>query len=148
MLKLTLLTEDTNKPVSKLEQKIIRVLEKKFGDIPVDEIYYDNHYGMNIMKHMTKTLMMPYEVALETYYLYNNNLKKIRLGVKSWMANPVRGYGEEASAEQMALAKHLNRPPNFLSDEHSYYGMAHFMDEDDGHLYAVGDWQDVRDAIH
>jgi hypothetical protein len=64
------------------------------------------------------------------------------------MANPVRGYGEEASAEQMALAKHLNRPPNFLSDEHSYYGMAHFIDEDDGHLYAVGDWEDVRDAIH
>jgi hypothetical protein len=140
MLKLSLLTEDTNKPATRFEQNVVKVIHNKF-------IYYDLDIGRHIMEFLKDYFALPYKSALEIYYLYNNNLPKISREDDSWVQNPDRGYGEETSAEEMVLAKHLEVPPNFLTTEHTYYQMAHFQNEEDGHLYAVGDEEEVTEAI-
>ncbi len=148
MLKLSLLTEDTNKSANRFEQKIVKMLYDIFEyEYTIDQIYYEPDVGGKIMDYLKDELVLPYEVALEIYFLFNNNLSKIDKGDDSWIENPVRGYQEEASAEQMVLAKHLQIPPNFLTVEHTYYGMSQFGNEEDGKLYSVGDADEVQEAV-
>lgn len=147
MLKLTLLTEDTNKSVSRFEKKIINLLEIYFEGVESDDIYYDPQFGVEIMNYLIKDLVIPFDIALEINYLYNNNIEKIRENDDSWLENPIRGFDEEVSAEQLVLSNHLKVPPYILTNEHPYYGMPHFQNEDDGHLYAVGDEEDVENAV-
>lgn len=147
MLKLTLLLEEEGKPVSRFERKIINLLEIYFEDADADDIYYDPHFGTEIMNYLIKELVIPFDIALEINYLYNNNIEKIRENDDSWLENPIRGLDEEVSAEQLVLSNHLKVPPYILTNEHPYYGMTHFQNEDDGHLYAVGDEEDVENAV-
>jgi hypothetical protein len=154
MLKLTSIiseNEEGNIPVKGAEYKIIMYLESKYGEQDEETIYNetDETLVMNIFSDIMETFAIPFEAALKLYYLYINNVIDIRDGHNIWKKIPNRQIGMgNVSPYMAAVAKHIEKPYGVLRlNKYQYYGMDIIMDEEEGKEYAVGNQDDVDNAI-
>ena len=109
--------------------------------------------GREIWKFLTDTLFIKdMDLKMRLAYLYMeqlvdedegetyDDLEKVSLDMESIMSN--------FDDKQLALAEHFDLPP-FLIEEggYSHYGLDQYENEDDGGTYAIGDEDEMADAM-
>jgi hypothetical protein len=94
-----------------------------------------------------EALSVSYDVGVNLYYLYINNIESIRSGDDSWKSNPERGIGDNVFKYEAALAKYLEKPYSLLKKVRTNYGLEGFEDND-GYVWAIGDGEDREKAIN
>ncbi len=110
--------------------------------------------GAEIWKFLTDTLYIEdMELKMRLAYLYMeqlvdedegetyDDLEKVSLDMENIMSN--------FDDKQLALAEHFDLPP-FLIEEsgYSHYGLEQYENEDDGGTYAIGDEDEMDDAMN
>ena len=83
MLKLRTLIEENKEgiePLKGAEYKVIMFLENKFGDFTINDIHNQTNDVLvsHIFETIMETLPVSYDVGINLYYLYINNIESIR----------------------------------------------------------------------
>jgi hypothetical protein len=152
MLKLRTLIEENKEgiePLKGAEYKVIMFLENKFGDFTINDIHNQTNDVLvdHIFETIMETLSVSYDVGVNLYYLYTNNIESIRSGDDSWKSDPERGIGDNVFKYEAALAKYLEKPYSLLKKVRTNYGLEGFEDND-GYVWAIGDGEDRERAIN
>ena len=128
-----------------IDKKFLKLMQRK-------EVDWSD--GSEIWKFLTDTLFISdMDLKMRLAYLYMeqlvdededetyDDLEKVSLDMENIMSN--------FDDKQLALAEHFDLPP-FLIEEsgYSHYGLEQYENEDDGGTYAIGDEDEMDDAMN
>lgn len=136
--------EPTLITLTPVDKKFLKLMQNK-------ELNWSD--GSEIWKFLTDTLFIKdMDLKMRLAYLYMeqlvdedegetyDDLEKVSLDMENIMSN--------FDDKQLALAEHFDLPP-FLIEEggYSHYGLDQYENEDDGGTYAIGDEDEMDDAM-